>query len=351
METIFHKVILENASYGIAVGHSQMRHPVQGRTSHQHLRRLPGKLSRTDALAEDRFQAKHLRLGKTATMIPDFLLPPFASHLPDAPQLLISTQRLLFAVAVRPNPGILLRRYRRLRSPLFDGFITEVLIITAIAADLLNLFFDLFEQLFDDLPITDIVTRHHCGNNLAAAFISTDMEFAPRPALAVAVLPDFPFAFAKDFDARRINDQMQSFAFAVSRQGESQAPAVAAQGGEVGCRHLKVEQVDERRQQAFGGAQREMINLFESRHTGDGDVAIGVRATPFVSLLLIDPEPQDFVTKPEREASALHESRVILFPVAEAIGAFGVFFLHKSRIPALSSPCFMQQSHRRDLQV
>jgi hypothetical protein len=32
-----------------------------------------------------------------------------------------------------------------------------------------------------------------------------------------------------------------------------------------------------------------------------------------------------------------------VFPVAETVGLLGFLFLHKSRIPALSSPCFMQQ--------
>jgi hypothetical protein len=33
-----------------------------------------------------------------------------------------------------------------------------------------------------------------------------------------------------------------------------------------------------------------------------------------------------------------------LFPVAETVALLGFLFLHKSRLPALSSPCFMQQS-------
>jgi hypothetical protein len=38
-----------------------------------------------------------------------------------------------------------------------------------------------------------------------------------------------------------------------------------------------------------------------------------------------------------------------VFPVAETVGLLGFLFLHKSRIPALSSPCFMQQ--RRSLSL
>src|SRR5687767_473028 len=179
METVFHKVKLENASYGVTVGHSQMCHSVERRTAHQHLRRLSGKLSRTHPLAEDRFQTKHLRLGKAAPMISDFLLPLLASHLSDSAQVLISTQALLFAVAVLPNLGILLRRNRRLGSSLFDRLITGSLVIGAIAADLLKLSLNLSKQVLDDLRVSDSVSRHHDGNNLATRFISADMQFSP----------------------------------------------------------------------------------------------------------------------------------------------------------------------------
>ncbi len=97
----------------------------------------------------------------------------------------------------------------------------------------------------------------------------------------------------------------------MSWQGDRQSGAATAQGGGVGCAHLNIEQVDERQQQAFGSAQRQVINLFERRHAGDGDVAIGIGGPALTGLFLVDPKPQHFLTHPQRQASALHESRVI----------------------------------------
>ena len=344
METVFDKGEPKNASHGVTVGHSQMRHPRQGRTTNQHLRRLPGKLPCAHPFAEDRFQAKHLGLSQAPPMIPDFLLPRFATYLADPPQVLISDQTLLFAVTVLPNPGILLRRDRRFRLPFFERFIAPAFVIGAIAADLLNLALDLLKQIFDDLRVGNIVGRHHRGDNLARRFVGANVQFSPRPTLAVAVLTNFPFAFAKDFDARRIDHQMQGLAFGQARQSHPKPGAAAAQGGVVGCRHFDSKQLDNRKQQPLSGAQRQVIDLFERRHAGDGDVTIGVGLAAFASLFLVKPEGQHFVTNPERQTSTLHESGVILFPIAEAVSAFGVFFLHKSRIPPLSSPYFMQQS-------
>src|SRR5436305_5062462 len=115
MEAVFQNVELSNWSYGIAVRHAQMRHRVQCRTPDQHLRRLPGKLPRADAVAEDRLHPEHLRLRKTPPMIADFLLPLFASNLPDAPQVLITDQSLCLTIAMLPDLRIAAWRNRRLR--------------------------------------------------------------------------------------------------------------------------------------------------------------------------------------------------------------------------------------------
>src|SRR5437764_7163777 len=147
MEAAFHNVELANGLHRITVGHAQMRHRIQGRTPDQHLRRLPGKLPRADAVAEDRLDSKHLRLGQTPPMIAHFLLPLFAPDLPDAPQVLIADQPLLLTIAVLPYLRIPSRRYRRPRFALADGFIAIALVIRAIAANLLNLLLDLLKHL------------------------------------------------------------------------------------------------------------------------------------------------------------------------------------------------------------
>src|SRR5215213_1709279 len=344
MEAVFHNVELGNGSHGITVGHPQMRHLVQRRTSDQHLRRLPGKLPRTYTRSEYRFHSKHLRLSQTSPMITDLLLPRLAAHLPDSAQVLISNQSLLLTIAMLPYLRISARRDGGPGFSFPDCLITVPLIVGAIAADLLNLIIDLLKQLFEHLAIGHIVGCHHSGNDLARGFIGTYVQFAPGASLRVAMLADFPFAFAKDFHARRIHYHVQRLIVVAAWQDDFQSGAAAAQGRVVGHRQIHAEQLDDRQQQALGGTQRQMVDLFERCHTQDGGVAIGIASTGFARLLLIVPDGEHIVTNPQRQASALNQSLVILFPVAETVALLSFLFLHKSRLPALPSPCFMQQS-------
>ena len=342
MEAVFHNVKLKN-SHRVTVGHPQVRHRIQGRTSDQHLRRLPGKLPRADAVAEDRLDSKHLGLGQTPPMIANFLLPLFTSHLADTAQILIADQSLLLAVAMLPNLRIPLRRYRRSGFAFADRLITIALVIRAIAANLLNLILDLLKQIFQYLVISNIVGRHHRRDDLAGRFIGTEVQLAPGAALRVAVLTDFPFAFTKDLHAGRINDHVQRFVLLAARQNHLQRRTAAAQLAVVDDRQVQAKQLHDGLHQALGGAQRQMINLFERRHGQDRCVTVGARLAGFAGLLAVAPGRDHVIADPERQASALDERRVIVFPVAETVGLLGFLGLHKSRIPALSSPCFMQQ--------
>src|SRR5205085_10913106 len=193
MEADCHKVELRNRSQRIAVGHPQMRHRIQRRTPDQHLRRLPSKLPRTDAVSEDRLHSKHLRLGQAAPMIPYFLLPLLTPHLANSSQMLIANQSLFFTIAVLPDPSIAARRDGRLGFSFPDRLITIALVIGAIAADLLDLRIDLLKQVFEYLRIGDVVSRHHGGNDLTGGLIGTNVQLAPSAAFRVAVLTNFPF--------------------------------------------------------------------------------------------------------------------------------------------------------------
>src|SRR5262249_17070565 len=102
--------------------------------------------------------------------------------------------------------------------------------------------------------------------------------------------------------------------------------------------------VYDRKRQTDRGAQRQMVDLFERRHAKDRCIAVGAWMAGLAGFLSVAPSRDQVIANPEGETSALHERGVIVFPVAEMIGAFGFLGLHTSRIPALSSPCFMQQS-------
>lgn len=218
-------------------------------------------------------------------------------------------------------------------------------VIGAIAADLLNLLLDLLKQVFEDLRIGDVVGRHHRRDDLTRGRICTQMQFPPSPPLAVAVLTNFPFAFAKNFHARRINDHVQRRAVVKARQSYFQDGTAAAQLAVIDHRQIQSQQLHERQHQAARGTQGQVIDLLERRHAQDGGIGVGARSARLASFFSIAPSRDNLIADPEGQASALHERRVILFPVAEAVSALGFLGLHTSRLPALPSPCFMQQRH------
>jgi hypothetical protein len=90
--------------------------------------------------------------------------------------------------------------------------------------------------------------------------------------------------------------------------------------------------------------QRQIIDLFERRHRQDRRIAISAWMARLAGLFGVEPSRDHVIADPDRETSVLDEGGVIVFPVAEAIGSLGFLFLHKSRIPTLLSPCFIQQS-------
>src|ERR1043165_4051571 len=107
----------------VAVRHSKVRHPVQRRTSDQHLRRLPFKATRTHTFTKDRLHTKDLRLSQRAPMIARFTFPLTAPLLSDRSQVLISNVSFSLRIPVLPNLRPLLRRNRCPRLALSDGVI------------------------------------------------------------------------------------------------------------------------------------------------------------------------------------------------------------------------------------
>src|SRR5215212_1125149 len=346
MKTTRHTLDSNSRSGGVAIGHTQLRHPVQSRASDQRLRGLPFKPSRTHSLTEDHLHAKHRRLSKAPPVIARFLFPLLSPHCANPPQVLIADQALCFAVTMSPDARPLLRRDRCSCFACTYRFIAVSLVVCLIAGYLVNLFINLVEQLRQHLPVSEVVSGDDCRHYLASRFINTDVEFPPGAPLSVAVLADLPLAFTEYFHARRINYYVQRLARATAGQDNLKRLAPPAEGRVVRDGQAQVHQLHQRQEQAFSGAQPEMVDLLQSGHTKDGRVGIGVRPAAFACLLLAHPFGNHIVAEPERETSALHESVVILFPIAETIALFGFLFLHKSRLPALSSPCFMQQSHR-----
>src|SRR5215207_4077292 len=107
----------------IAVGHPQVRHPIQRRASDQQLRRLPFKATRTDPFAKDCLHSIDLRLSQRAAMVARLSLPLSPSFAPDGSQVLVTDVPFCFRVAMLPNTCPLLWRDGSSRFSLSDGVI------------------------------------------------------------------------------------------------------------------------------------------------------------------------------------------------------------------------------------
>ena len=231
MMTVRHTTDSNPCSRGVAVGHTQLCHPVQGRTSDHCLCNFSFKASRTHSLTQDHLHPLHGRLDKAPSVIAYFFFPLLSSHSPNPPQVLIAHQSLCFAVSVLPDARPFLRRDRRPRFVLAYRFLAVALVICFIARDLLNLLINLVKQFRHHLAVSEVVGRQDCCHYLASRFINTDVEFAPGARAGVAVLSDLPLPFTKYFHARRINHHLQGLAPSQAGQDNLKRLAPAAEGG------------------------------------------------------------------------------------------------------------------------
>ena len=323
---------------GVAVRHSQVRHPVQRRAPDKQLRRLPGKAACTDSLAEDRLHPEDSRLGQRAPMVaalPLPLSPPFA---PDGSQVLITDVSFSFRVAVVPDARPISRRDRSSRFSRADRVITVAAVIGSIGRDLLDLLCHFCEQVLKQLRVFEVIGRDRYGDKLMGRFVHAEVEFAPRAAAGVAMLAHLPLALAIDFDAGGINNHVDWFRLPQARQRNGERAAAARERRVTGHAQLNAKQPEDRARQPFGGSQRQAVNLFQSRHAENSRISVSGRlATPARAGLVV-PCLKNILAHPQRQTSTVDESFVIFSPVTETVRAFSFLAGHASRITALPSP-------------
>ncbi len=138
MSVVFSTIEPERRSYPIAVGHSQMRHPVQCRAAYQQLRRLPVKRARTDSLAKDCLDPKDLRLSQASLVVVALTLPRGTPFLSDGAQVLIAQVTLNFRVAVLPDARSAARRDRRACAARTQCVVTVPTIVGSVSRHLLD---------------------------------------------------------------------------------------------------------------------------------------------------------------------------------------------------------------------
>ena len=272
-------------------------------------------------------------------MVIALVLPPSTSDAPDRTQILITGVPVAGRVAVLPDARSMARRNRRLYSALPQRVITAPAVVGSVSGDLADFIFHLRQQVGQQLRVLEIVGRDHDGDTLMGCFVHREVEFAPRPALRVAMLAHFPFAFAVNFEAGRVHHQMQRLTtMAMTRQLDLHRPAPTAQSSVIGHAQRQAKQLDDRREQTLGGAQRQVIDLCQRRHTEDRRLGIDTRCAALTRALGLPPLRDHALTQPQRQASTPDQGFVILTPVAETVLSLGFLLGHTSRLPALPSP-------------
>src|SRR5881398_343020 len=108
----------------VAVGHPQVRHPVQGRAPHQQLSGLALKAARTGPLPEDHLEAEDRHLRQAPPVIIIIALPLRTPVGADAAQVLVAVVPLASRVAVAPDARTLLRRDHGPRTLQADRVVT-----------------------------------------------------------------------------------------------------------------------------------------------------------------------------------------------------------------------------------
>lgn len=242
-----------------------------------------------------------------------------------------------FRVTVLPDACPLLRRDRRSRLPLADRVITVTAVVGPIGRDLANLALDLIEQVGQQLRIFEIISRDDDRHELPRRLVRAEVEFTPRAAARVPVLAHLPLALAIDFDAGRVDDQVQRLALAAARQLDLQSSA-AAQRRVIGHAQLHAEQTNDRARQAFGGAQRQAVDFRQSRHAQNRRVSVVGGLAALARAAVVMPRRKQIFADPDGQTSTLDKSFVILTPVTETVRALGLLLCHTSKIPALPSP-------------
>ncbi len=325
-------------SSGITVRHPQVRHSVQCRAPHQQLRCLSLKAASTNALTEDHLHAKDLRLGQRAAVVIALSLPLSTPGAADGTQILIADVPLSFRVSMLPDARSLLRRDRRSCSSASDRLIAVAAVVGSIGRDLANLVLDLREQVFEQLRVLERVGRDDNGHKLSGRLIHAEMEFAPCASARVTVLAHFPLTLAIDFDTCGVYHHVERLRLRATRQLNLQRAAATRERRVTGHAQLDAEQADDRARQSFGGAQRQAINFFQSRHAQDGRVGIVSRLAALARAGRVVPRLKNIFTDPDGQTSALDKSFVILTPVTETVSLLGFLFCHTSKIPAAPSP-------------
>ena len=178
-----------------------------------------------------------------------------------------------------------------------------------------------------DLGRIALVAGRQLGcEDLAGVGINDQVEFAPCPHTALAVLRDQPLARAVNLQARSVDHHVHRLVRLGLRQrcGKRQPGAAPRERRVVGYTDVNPEQSGERAQQALGlppraakGQAQQVTRL--DRHVR---VIVWTPALPSAGWL---PGRKRFRRHPDRQTSALLQCSVVLRPVGDLVARPGHF--------------------------
>ncbi len=120
----------------VAIGFSDLNHPVERSTFDEQLHRLIVKFTCTQIAAKNRLEAEHGSFCNRTTMIARIPFPVLASMLADRAQIFIAWMRLVLAITMLLNHRILAWRNHRLGSFGCNLVIAMAMVVCPIGRDL-----------------------------------------------------------------------------------------------------------------------------------------------------------------------------------------------------------------------
>lgn len=269
--------------------------------------------------AETVFQPIHGGFRQTATMITDFLLPALAADATNRADRFVARKRIVAAIAMLFDLRVALRRNDRRDALLGQRGVDLPLVVAAVAVELVDRLLDVLQYLRNRIGVMAAVFRENFRHDLVRRGVHRQVQFSPRPTLGHAVLTRFPLAFAKHFQARAVDDDVDRPAAAGDRERYVERGGPFRQRRVVANRHVDLHQHDQRAAQAFGLPIWKPKQFTQHEQAFDRRIAVYKRASNLGLIVRMFPRVDHLIAKPERDRAALHERLVILSPLRNLV--------------------------------
>lgn len=254
-------------------------------------------------------------------MVSDILFPLLPSDIPDGAEILVPRMRFPVPVPVSPDLRVLLRRDGDDGDPVFlERIVALPGVVRAVAGTLTD--GNIREAIEEDgqhLGIVDGVVRDFPDENVPGLFIRSDMEFEPCPALALAVLPNLPFAFTIDLDTGGIHDDMDSPGNGADADIDCERLATKGKGGIVGSFARRPEFREDLREETFRRSERQTEELTQGEGGLDGGITEFLRSPALLVPFGFFPLPDGFIRDMEDDPPSVHERLVVFLPIPHLV--------------------------------